>query len=97
MNERIQKLKAAVETTHACTAKHTHSAPVKDMSQGKTVWEGVVEAFALTGHPTAQRAYAWSYQDKGGEQIASVLEVGPVISPLTAIKSHFAGQGPKKA
>ena len=29
----------------------------------KTVWEGVVESFAITGHPKAKRCYAWSFLD----------------------------------
>ncbi len=37
---------------------HIKSAPVTEMFQGKTVWDGVVEVFDLTGHPKANRVYA---------------------------------------
>jgi hypothetical protein len=54
---------------------------------GKTVWEGVVESFALTSHPKAKRCYAWSYQDKGETQYVNVLEIPPVVSPQTAVQA----------
>jgi hypothetical protein len=34
----------------------------------KTVWEGVVHVFALTGHLTATQAYAWSSPIEGGDK-----------------------------
>jgi hypothetical protein len=34
--------------------------PGKEVSEGQTVWEGVVHVFDLEGHPKATRAYAWS-------------------------------------
>ena len=53
---------------------------------GKTVWEGVVESFALTGHTKAKRCYAWSYQDNGETQYVNVLEIPPVVSAETAVR-----------
>jgi hypothetical protein len=34
--------------------------PVKEVFEGKTVWEGIIHVFDLEGHPGATRAYAWS-------------------------------------
>ena len=45
---------------------HLRSEPVRETFQGETVWEGVVEVFALTGHPTAQLAYAWAHETNDG-------------------------------
>lgn len=46
-----------------CKAQHEKSVPVIEMFGDKTVWEGVVESFAITGHPKAKRCYAWSFLD----------------------------------
>jgi hypothetical protein len=32
--------------------------PIKEVWNGKTVWEGTVHVFDLEGHPKATRAYA---------------------------------------
>jgi len=37
------------------------SVPIKEEFQGKTVWDGIVEVFDLSGHPRAFRAYAWAH------------------------------------
>jgi hypothetical protein len=55
-------------------------------------WEGVVEAFALTGHPKAKRAYAWSFLDGKEARYVTVLEVPPVESPQTAVRAYIANE-----
>jgi hypothetical protein len=61
MSPRIEQLREAVEVMHKCKAQHEKSVPVVEMFGDKTVWEGVVESFAITGHPKAKRCYAWSF------------------------------------
>lgn len=54
---------------------------------GETVWEGVVEVFDLSGHPTAKRAYAWAHEaDSGGRRYVAVLHAPPIVSPVTAVR-----------
>ncbi len=53
------QLREAVERMHGGTATLAQSVPVRETFDGKTVWEGVVHVFDLSGHPTATRAYAW--------------------------------------
>jgi hypothetical protein len=89
MSERIENLHTAIETMHKCKAMHEQSAFVVEMFRGKTVWEGVVESFALTGHPKAQRGYAWSYHDGKETRHVNVLEIPPVISPQTAVRAYI--------
>jgi len=93
MSPRIAQLKEAVETMHKCTARHVESKPVVEMFQGKVAWEGVVEAFELTGHPHAKRCYAWSFLDKGEPQYVTVLERPPVDSAQTAVQAAIAAGG----
>ena len=53
------ELKRAVEAQHGCPATLVESVLVKETFEGKTVWEGIVHLFKLTGHPKTDRAYAW--------------------------------------
>jgi hypothetical protein len=95
MSERIENLRTAIETMHKCKAVHEQSAVVVERFKNQTVWEGVVESFALTGHPKAKRCYAWSYQDNGETQYVNVLEIPPVISPKTAVQAAIVSGAQK--
>jgi hypothetical protein len=99
MSKRIEDLRLAVETMHRCKARHESSTPIRETFFAKTiestessfcafsmVWEGVVESFALSGHPKSKRCYAWSYHDKGKTQYVTALEIPPVESPITAVR-----------
>jgi hypothetical protein len=52
------QLKHALERMRGGSATLAQSVPVCETFAGKTVWEGVVHMFDLTGHRTAKRAYA---------------------------------------
>ena len=93
MSERIENLREAVETMHKCKARHVESKPVIELFRGEVAWDGVVEAFELTGHPHAKRCYAWSYMDKGEPQYVTVLEIPPVDSAEIAVKIAIVAQG----
>jgi hypothetical protein len=93
MSERVENLRQAIETMHKCKARHVESKPVIELFQGKVAWDGVVEAFELTGHPHAKRCYAWSYMDKGEPQYVTVLEIPPIDSAETAVKIAIAAEG----
>lgn len=95
MSERIENLRTAIETMHGCKAAYERSVVVVERFKKRTVWEGVVESFALTGHPKAKRCYAWSYQDNGETQYMNVLEIPPVTSPQTAVKVAIASGSQK--
>jgi hypothetical protein len=86
------ELKRAVESQHSCTATLLQSAPVKETFGGKTVWEGVVHVFDLTGHPKANRAYAWSSPIEGSDRrrFFAVLHQGPVTRPVEAVRAAIA-------
>lgn len=96
MSKRIENLRTAIETMHHCKAVHERSAVVVERFKKETVWEGVVESFALTGHPKAKRCYAWSYQDNGETQYVNVLEIPPVDSPKTAVQVAIVVEAKKR-
>jgi hypothetical protein len=95
MSERIDQLREAVEVMHGCKAQHEKSVPVVEMFGTKTVWEGVVESFAITGHPKAKRCYAWSFLEGNEPRYVTVLEIPPVESPQTAVRAAIASKAQK--
>jgi hypothetical protein len=89
MNEvSVDQLKSAVEDQHGGTATFLQSVPVKEVFEGKTVWEGVVHDFDLAGHPDAERAYAWSTTlEWGNRRFYAVLHMGRVTGPVEAVRA----------
>jgi hypothetical protein len=73
---------------HGAKATHVESVPVKEVFQGKTVWDGVVEVFDLKDHPKTHRAYAWwHFGDGDDKKYVTVLHIPPAISPITAVRA----------
>ena len=87
MSERIDRIKRAVEKAAECPASHLESVAVVDTFRGKTMWEGVVEIFALLGHAKAKRAYGWNVGKGADERFTAVLDIPPVRDALTAVRA----------
>ena len=94
MDVDAKELKKAVESQHGCTATLAQSVPVKETFGGKTVWEGIVHIFKLTGHPTAKQAYAWSSPIEGSDKrrLFAVLHVPPITSPVEALRAAIVAE-----
>jgi len=92
-------LTKAVQDLHRCTAVRKEAVPVKEIFQGQTVWEGAVQVFNLSGHPSASRCYAWSHvvDDSGKRKFFAVLHQGPVDSPQAAVRAAIVAVYRKKA
>jgi hypothetical protein len=86
--EYIERLQLTIEYLHNCRAAYRESVPVKEVFDGKTVWEGNVEVYDLIGHPKAKRAYGWSHGDP--EEFITILELPPVDSAQSAVKVGVA-------
>ncbi len=83
---------------HNCGATWRESAPVHEVFRGETVWKGEVEVFDLTDHPKAKRAYGWSHPDgpdNKTERFVAVLEIPPVVSPVTAVRAAIRASSKK--
>ena len=68
---------------------HTPATPplsekrIVERFRAQTVWaEGVVESFALTGHPKAKRCHAWSIQDGSEKRYVTALEIQGLLNRL---------------
>ena len=86
----IEELQAVIRKLHGVESTHRESVPIKEVFQGKTVWEGIVEVFELHGHPKANTAYAWAHQtDDPADPVrhVTVLKVPPAVSPITAVRA----------
>ena len=85
----VEAIQDAIRTMHGCNSRHLESIPVHEMFRGKVAWKGVVEVFALEGHPQAQRCYAWGYTDhEGRRKYVTVLELPPVDSAAKAVRAY---------
>ena len=95
----IARLQVAVEQLHGCGAIYRETVPVHEVFQGQTVWQGEVEVFDLSGHPKAKRAYGWSHREgknDEGERFVAVLEIPPVVSPITAVRASIMADARKR-
>jgi hypothetical protein len=92
---RLAEIQKAVERAGNCKATHGESVPVLEVFRGQTVWEGVVEAYDLIGHPKATCAYGWAFQDGAETRFIAVLEIPPVDSPNTAVRAAIAAGAQK--
>lgn len=86
----IAELQDVIQHLHGAKATHRESVPVKEVFQGKTVWEGIVEVFDLHGHPKTDTAYAWSHatdDPANPRRHVTVLHIDPALSPLKAVRA----------
>jgi hypothetical protein len=97
--EYIERLQMVIQQLHGCDSKHIESVPVHEVFRGQTVWQGVVEVFALVNHPKAKRCYAWSHREGDndqGERFVAVLQIPPVYSPQSAVQVSIAAEAKGK-
>jgi hypothetical protein len=88
----IDELCETIHRLHGTKATHRESVPVKEVFEGQTVWDGVVEVFDLHGHPKANTAYAWSHETDDPAiptRHVAVLHIPPAISPITAVRAFI--------
>jgi hypothetical protein len=98
MEVSAEQLKQAVEGQHGGTAILVGTEPVKEVFQGKTVWEGTVHVFDLGGNAKATRAYAWSSPVEGSDKrrFYAVLHLGGIRSPLDAVRAAIVAEARAK-
>ncbi len=86
----LQELREVIHDLHGAEATYVQSVSVQETHNGEILWDGVVEVFDLTGHPKANRIYAWSHDTddpKRPRRHITVLHIPPVVSPQTAIQA----------
>ena len=93
--EYVERLQMVIQHLHGADSTWLESKYVNESFQGKTVWEGKVEYFALRNHPKATHCYAWSNHDPQNEEMAAVLETPPVKNANDAVKVYIVNQARK--
>jgi hypothetical protein len=96
----IHELRDVIHRLHKAKAQHVESVPVKEVFQGKTVWDGVVEVFDLIGHPKTDRIYAWIHDTDdpaNPKRHVTVLHLPPVVSPQAAVKAAIVQEFKERA
>ena len=84
----LDHLRDVIHKLHGGTATHVESVPVKEVWNGETIWDGIVEVFDLDDHPKTHRVYAWSHKtDLDEDRHVTVLHVPPVVDPITAVRA----------
>src|SRR5580658_6292373 len=100
----IDDLIHAIKVLHGADATHRESVPVKEVFNGQTVWDGIVEVFHLKGHPQTDTVYAWLHDTGDPEQPfrhVTVLRIHPALSPVAAVRAfivqEFRANAPTEA
>jgi hypothetical protein len=91
----IDELRDAVEHMHGVPARFVDAIEVHEtLPDGRSVWEGTVNVFALTRHPSgATRAYAWSHPTEGKKRrFIAILGVSPVDDAAMAVRTMLLAQ-----
>jgi hypothetical protein len=86
----IDELRDVIRKLHGVESTHRASVPVKEVFNGKTMWDGIVEVFDLHGHSKANTAYAWSHvtdDPANPKRHVTVLHIPPAVSPETAVRA----------
>ena len=83
----LKNSRDVIRHLHGVESSHVESVPIKEVFQGKTVWDGIVEVFDLHGpSERLKRLYAWAYETdnpKKPRRHVTVLHLGPPLtSPL---------------
>ena len=90
MSRYLQNLHDAVCALHGCECTHSATSRVIEFWEGRKVFEGDIETFALQGHSVAAEAFAWAYDNGTEPQYVAVLRVPPINDPSDAVRAAIA-------
>jgi hypothetical protein len=83
------RLAEAIQRLHGCDASLVETVPVIETHGGRTVWQGVVHVFNLSGHSKADRCYAWESITESSVRLYAVLHAPPVSSAADAVRASI--------
>ena len=93
MKDYIAKLQKVIRHLYGCESVYVSTTPIREFFQGRLVWDGEVEIFAIEGHPKASTCYAWAYPGEDGKKhYTAILKIPPVDSPQSAVKAALVTQ-----
>jgi hypothetical protein len=83
----LDALRETIKAVHGCD-----SAWVESVSVQEPYFKGEVQVFQLSGHPTAERCYAWSQAVGRERRIHAVLHGTTVDSAAQAVRATIAAR-----
>ena len=83
----ITLLEETIRATHGCEPLYERTEVVKDLSGERIPCSGFVRVFRLVDYPKARRCYAWNYREGKETKSVTVLELPPVESAESAVKT----------
>lgn len=87
-----EPLAKEIEQLHGSPALWEATIPVREIVDGKVVWNGKVDVYVLVDHDKAKRCYAWIGETATGEKrIQVVLEIPPITSAEDAVRATLDG------
>ncbi len=87
MEDYLEELRDAIRRLHGLESEYVESVPVVEEFEGRTMWEGDVSVFKVSGHPQTDTAYAWKDQQGDKKRFVAVLKLPPVDSPQLAVRA----------
>lgn len=93
----LADVRNAVERMHSGKAMLVQSVPVREESDGKVVWNGLVRVFEI-GTPASIRVYAGSMPAEGGpkRRIFALQHTDKINSPIAAVRAAIAMEDRRK-
>ncbi len=85
-SEQIAEVIASKEHCRVTSFRHHQ---IIERFKGKTVWEGLITQFTLSGH-AAPSCFAWI--DPDSKELVTVLERPPVTSPEIALRAYLVSK-----
>jgi hypothetical protein len=86
----IEELRDVIRRLHGVEARHVESVPITEHFEGRTIWDGIVEVFEISGDSRTNKVYAWAHDTDDPAKPrhhVTVLHIPPVITPLLAVRA----------
>lgn len=83
----LEELRDAIHRLHGLESEYVETVEVVEEFEGRTMWEGDVSVFKVSGHPQTDIAYAWRDHQHDKTRYVAVLKLPPVESPQLAVRA----------
>ena len=83
----LEELRDAIRQLHGLESEYVETMEVVEEFKGRTMWDGEVSIFKVSGHPQTDTAYAWRDQQGDKKRYVAVLKLPPVDSPQLAVRA----------
>ena len=89
----LKELQSRVAQLHGVRARALACVEVSAPAPARSSWRGTVGFFAISGHPSADHVYAWTYVTSDWRlRFATSLCTPPVVDAASAVRGWFERQ-----